>query len=165
MKEPVQLFGDEWSAGELTIRSYRPTDYESVVALWRGVGFQVDDRDNAEGIARYTVLNPGLFLVAEAAGALVGTVVASWDGRRSIVYRMAVDPGWQRRGIGTQLMAEVERRLRTLGARSVALLAWRDDQRAVGFYEALGYEIEEGVAFMMKRLDATEESEGGLECC
>lgn len=161
MKEPVQLFGDEWSAGELTIRSYRPTDYESVVALWREVGFHVDDRDSAERLARCVVLNPGLFLLAEVDGSVVGTVIGSWDGRRSIVYRMAVDPGWQRRGIGTQLMAEVERRLETLGARSVALLAWRDDERAVGFYESLGYQIEEGVAFMKKRLVPMEENGHG----
>ncbi len=161
MKEPVQLFGDERSAGELTIRSYRPTDYESVVALWREVGFHVDDRDSAERLARCVVLNPGLFLLAEVDGSVVGTVIGSWDGRRSIVYRMAVDPGWQRRGIGTQLMAEVERRLETLGARSVALLAWRDDERAVGFYESLGYQIEEGVAFMKKRLVPMEENGHG----
>jgi RimJ/RimL family protein N-acetyltransferase len=153
------------SAEETTIRSYRPTDYESVVALWREVGFTVDDRDSAEGLARYVLRNPGLFLIAEARETAIGTVLGSWDGRRSIVYRMAVHPGWQRRGVGTQLMVEAERRLAAAGARSVALLAWRDDQRAVGFYEALGYEKGEGVAFMMKRLDEGEESGDGRDCC
>ena len=147
------------------IRGYRPDDYAAVIELWRDVGFSVDNRDGTEALSRHVLLNPGLFLIAETVSAVVGTVLASWDGRRSIVYRMAVDPGWQRRGIGTQLIAEVERRLKTLGARSVALLAPRDDQRAVGFYEALGYEIGEGVAFMMKGLDATEESGDGPECC
>jgi len=165
MKEPGQLSDDEWSAGEPTIRSYQPTDYESVVALWRNVGFNVDDRDSAEALARYVALNPGLFLIAEAGGSLVGTVLGTWDGRRSIVYRLAVDPGWRRRGIATRLMAEAERRLEALGARSVALLTWRDDEQAVGFYEALGYEIGEGVAFMMKRLGPAEESGDGPECC
>jgi len=149
----------------VSIRGYRPDDYETVIELWRDVGFNVDERDEAAALSRHVVLNPGLFLIAEAEGSVVGTVLASWDGRRSIVYRMAVDPGWQRRGIGTRLMAEVERRLKTLGARSVALLAWQEDQRAVGFYEALGYQIGEGVAFMMKRLDVAEESDDGLECC
>jgi len=170
----MAILREEWEARRAgagvarnggNIRSYRPGDYEAVVELWRDVGFDVDERDDAAALSRYVLLNPGLFLIAEADGSVVGTVLASWDGRRSIVYRMAVGPGWQRRGIGTRLMAEVECRLKVLGARSVALLAWRDDQRAVGFYEALGYQIGEGVAFMMKRLDAAEESNDGLECC
>lgn len=164
MEEPVQLGNDEQSGEGLIIRGYRPTDYDDAVALWREVGFHVDDRDSAEGLARYVLRNPGLFLLAEAGGSLVGTVLGTWDGRRSIVYRLAVDPGWRRRGIATRLMAEMERRLKTLGAKSVALLTWRDDQQAVGFYEALGYEIGQGVAFMMKRLDAAERSDDGCGC-
>lgn len=147
------------------IRSYGPGDYEAVVELWRDVGFDVDERDDAAALSRYVLINPGLFLIAEADGSVVGTVLASWDGRRSIVYRMAVDPGWQRRGVGTRLMAEAERRLEALGARSVALLTWRDDEQVVGFYKALGYQIGEGVAFMMKRLDAAEENDDGSQCC
>ena len=125
----------------------------------------MDNRDGSEALSRHVLLNPGLFIIAETVSAVVGTVLASWDGRRSVVYRMAVDPGWQRRGVGTRLMAEAERRLEALGARSVALLTWRDDEQAVGFYEALGYGIGEGVAFMMKRLGPAEESGDGPECC
>jgi predicted N-acetyltransferase YhbS len=56
-----------------------------------------------------------LFLVAELGGVVVGTVMAGYDGHRGWVNYLAVDIGERRRGIGTALMRDAERRLRLLG--------------------------------------------------
>jgi len=156
--------GSRAEAGVVTIRSYRPRDYEAVVGLWRGAGFHVDERDNRQALQEKLIQDPGLFLVAEAAERVVGTAVGSWDGRRSWVFRVAVDPAFQRKGIGRRLMSEMEGRLTALGARSAGLLVAQGNEPAIRFYQSLGYETGEGVAFMMKRLTDKEASGDRRQC-
>jgi ribosomal protein S18 acetylase RimI-like enzyme len=42
--------------------------------------------------------------------------VIGWDGWRCHLYRLAVDPGRRRQGIGALLLAEAERQARAYGA-------------------------------------------------
>lgn len=51
------------------------------------------------------------FLVARAAGQIVGCVIGDVHGGQSRVISICVDPDWRRRAIGTRLLAEIERRL------------------------------------------------------
>jgi RimJ/RimL family protein N-acetyltransferase len=167
------ILREEWEAARpgaqvavegVSIRSYRPDDYETVVALWREVGFHVDDRDGADALSRHLSLNPGLFLVAEAAGRLVATVIGSWDGRRSLVYRLAVAPDFRGRGLGASLMAEIEGRLQGRGARSALLFTTTENAAALGLYRRLGYSVMSDCFLMFKRLTAAQESDNGPEC-
>jgi len=143
------------------IRTYRPADYDAVVALWRSVGFHVDERESRAALEYKLRRDEGPFLVVESDGAVIGTALGRWDGRRAWVHRVAVAPGRQSKGLGTRLMAEVESRLRELGARSAALLVNRERAEVVRLYRRLGYEIEEGVAFMRKMLAPEEVSADG----
>jgi len=54
-------------------------------------------------------------------------------------------------GFGRAMMAEAEKNLRAFGCPKVNLQVRASNARAVGFYEALGYQIEERVS-MGKRL-------------
>jgi GNAT superfamily N-acetyltransferase len=84
------------------------------------------------------------FYVYELAGRLVG--VAALEAARphltkvGIVTRMYVLPEFQRRGIGSALIREIERRAKWQGLRE--LLIWTDPKAewAVSFYKKAGYE-------------------------
>jgi len=145
------------------IRSYRPSDYDQVLALWKAVGFNPSGRDTRDALDYKLHRDPGLFLVAEVEGRAVGTAVASWDGRWAWSYRVAVAPELQGRGIGAHMMAEIETRLRGLGARRTALISGRNNERAVAFYQRLGYQMDDGVGVMWKQLDAGKEHGDGSE--
>lgn len=55
-------------------------DYDAAVALWRNTeGVLLRDADSREGVARYF---PGLSVVAEVEGEVVGTVVGGHDAHR-----------------------------------------------------------------------------------
>jgi RimJ/RimL family protein N-acetyltransferase len=148
-------------AKAVSIRSYRPDDYGAVVELWGSVGFNVDERDSREALQQKLIRDPELFLLAEAHRRVIGTAIGSWDGRRAWVYRVAVEPSRQGQGIGTQLMVELESRLARLGARSAALLVLRENEPIVRLYRRLGYEAEDGVAFMKKVLEPGEDRDNG----
>ena len=78
--------------------------------------------------------------MAGPAGAIVGSVIAGWDGWRGSVYRLAVAPPHRRRGIGGRLLHAAEERLVALGARRLHAIVVGTDALAVGFWEATNWE-------------------------
>jgi ribosomal protein S18 acetylase RimI-like enzyme len=54
--------------------------------------------------------DPELFLVAIIREQIVGTVLGGFDGRRGMVYHLAVSQFFRNNGIGEKLMAELETR-------------------------------------------------------
>jgi len=91
-------------------------------------------------------------LVAVADGRLVGTVMVGFEGHRGWVNYLAVEPGERRAGLGRQLMAVAESRLRQMGAPKVNLQVRTANAGVLGFYAALGYS-DDDVVSLGRRLD------------
>ena len=91
-------------------------DYEDVLSLLRASpGVAIRGADSREATERYLVRNPELSFVARCAKRLVGCVMCGHDGRRGYLQHLAVDPSYQRRGIGTELVGRCLRELKRLG--------------------------------------------------
>jgi ribosomal protein S18 acetylase RimI-like enzyme len=122
--------------------------------LWTnaGPGLTVGRSDSREELARKLQRDPDLFLVAERAGQVVGTVIGAFDGRRGIIYHLAVAQPHQRGGIGSALMAEVERRLRAKGCWRAWLAIVPENEEVIGFYQRLGWSPMP-VQFLAKNLE------------
>jgi len=118
-------------------------DYEEIRMLWEasGPGIQLSPSDTPEEIQKKLQRDPDLFLVAERDGQIIGTVFGGFDGRRGIVYHLAVLQGERRSGIGRSLMVEIENRLRSKGCRKYYLLTTKDNEEALAFYESFGAEV------------------------
>lgn len=133
------------------IRAFRESDYDAVVHVWRDAGLTIKPSDTLPELRKLIERNPGLFLVAEDEGAVVGTVIGAWDGRRAWIYHLAVLPALQGRGIGRLLMKELEGRLRAVGATKLNLLVEQANAGVAEFYRSLGYAPGQ-LLFMTKRL-------------
>ena len=120
------------------IRTATAADIPAVLALWQRErsGAAVTE-DTEEGLAR--AIEAGALLVADDGDAIVGTVIAGWDGWRGAMWRLVVEPGHRRRGVGRALVEAGERRLRGLGAVRISALVGRDEDGAGAFWEATGY--------------------------
>lgn len=128
---------------DVRLRVYRhPDDYQAVIALWRacGPGVQVRRSDEQDEIAKKISRDPDLFLLAECGGRIVGTVLGGFDGRRGMVYHLAVAADFRKQGIASLLMEELENRLRARGCLRSYLLVTRENAEAMGFYEKRGWE-------------------------
>jgi len=122
------------------VRPFERPDTESVIALWHAAGLTRPWNDPRKDIERKLQVQPELFLVAVDDDAVVGSVMAGYDGHRGWLYYLASDPTRRGEGIGRELVNEAERRLETLGCPKVQLMVRPDNVAARGFYDALGYE-------------------------
>ena len=127
----------------LNIRPFvYPDDYSTAYALWgaAGPGIHLGRSDDQDEIAKKLERDPDLFLLAEQGGQVVGTVLGGFDGRRGMVYHLAVAEAFRQHGIGTALMDALEARLRLKGCLRYYLLVTTDNLEAIRFYEAQGWE-------------------------
>ena len=117
-----------------TLRAGRSTDVEAVLALWRDAEVVPGHGDELAGLDALLARDPGALILAEEGGALVGAVIAGWDGWRGTVYRLAVAPGRRRSGLGTRLVRAAEERLRGLGAHRLQAIVIASDPQAAAFW-------------------------------
>lgn len=123
----------------LSIRTYQPQDEASVVRLWEDCGLVVPQNDPRKDIARKLKVQPELFLVALEGGAIVGTVMAGYEGHRGWINYLAVTPDKRKGGLGRRLMEEAESRLRALGCPKINLQVRETNKDVRAFYERIGY--------------------------
>ena len=127
----------------LHIREFQnPQDYQATRQLWEnaGAGIQLRRSDEPGEIAKKLQRDPDLFLVAEMDEKIVGTVMGGFDGRRGMVYHLAVAQPNRQQGVGELLMDELESRLKKKGCIRCYLLVTIDNQSAMQFYEKRGWE-------------------------
>jgi ribosomal protein S18 acetylase RimI-like enzyme len=135
----------------VTIREARSGDVDAVLAVWAlARSAEASTPDDAPAVER--ALAHRALLVAEVDGAVVGTLIAGWDGWRGNMYRLAVLPGHRRRGIARALVAAGERRLREVGARRITALVGRDDAAATAVWRAAGYAHDPAMARFVRNL-------------
>jgi ribosomal protein S18 acetylase RimI-like enzyme len=123
----------------LTIRSATEQDVESVLCLWEASGGPPTITDTHEGLSTLLAGDSEALLLAEHDGAVVGSLIAAWDGWRGSFYRLAVHPDRRREGIATVLLREGDHRLRARGAVRLTAIVAENDPVAIGFWQATGY--------------------------
>ena len=127
-----------------TIRTFHfPADYPAVYDLWAhaGPGIQLRVSDEPEEIAKKVAHDPDLFIIAETDdGKIIGAVMAGFDGRRGLIYHLAVDANYRGHGLGTALMDEIEARLRAKGCLRAYLMVVPTEEEVLAFYHKRGWE-------------------------
>jgi ribosomal protein S18 acetylase RimI-like enzyme len=122
------------------IRSARADELDAVLAFWRLATEVPSSTDDLAGLSALMARDPGALVVASEDGAIIGTLIAGWDGWRGAFYRVGVHPEYRGRGIGRALVREGEARLTSRGCRRLSLFAVAAHQGAVAFWTALGYQ-------------------------
>lgn len=139
----------------ITLREFHyPEDYPAARSLWdkAGPGIHVRRSDEPEEIQKKLQRDPDMFLVAESRGRLIGTVIGGFDGRRGLIYHLAVEEAYRKQGIGSLLMDEVERRLKAKGCLKCYLMVTVDNDNAMRFYETRHWETMDSIYTYTKEL-------------
>jgi ribosomal protein S18 acetylase RimI-like enzyme len=140
---------------DITIREFRfPADYQQVYDLWSSIerGVHIGRSDTPSEIEKKVARDPDLFLVAECADRIIGSVIGGYDGRRGLIYHLAVSAALRGQGIGSQLMDEVEARLRRKGCLKCYLLVTNDNHEVEDYYRNRGWQHMDSVHLFGKEL-------------
>ncbi|MGN6173471.1 MAG: GNAT family N-acetyltransferase [Streptosporangiaceae bacterium] len=111
-------------------------DLPAILDLWKRAGTEPGHTDDIESLTKLIAHDPGALLVAVEDERIAGSVIAAWDGWRGSIYRLAVAPSHQRRGLGTVLVNAAVKRLRTLGAVRLQAIVVETDLQATDFWRA-----------------------------
>lgn len=125
------------------LRDFHDDDLDQAIQLWdqsRGSGESVFTV--AEVMAAARAGQPAV--VAVVGDEMVGMAVAHTQGERAWVLLVALGSRWRNRGIGSILLADLERRLRSVGIRRISALIPED---AIGSkaFENSGYTRRDGL--------------------
>jgi len=125
----------------ISTREFRIEDYDSAVELWHRVeGVEVAEGDSKEDIARYILRNPGVSRVAQDGTKIIGAVLCGHDGRRGVIYHLAVELAYRRQALGKRLVEECLNALREAGIKRALLLVAKDNASGRSFWHRCGWE-------------------------
>ncbi len=125
----------------MTIRAMTLEDYENVHDLWMKIkGFSIRSIDDSkEGVERFLQRNPGISVVAEADGRIVGAILCGHDGRRGCMYHVCVDPDYRLKGIGKSMVVFAMEALRKEKINKVSLIAFTQNDVGNAFWKEIGW--------------------------
>ncbi|MBI4096862.1 MAG: GNAT family N-acetyltransferase [Candidatus Levybacteria bacterium] len=126
----------------MSFRDITIEDYSMLVPFWKENYF-VNEHDSFERFKLFLEKNPGLSLLAEDNGNIVGTVLGSYDGRRGYIQKLVVDKAHRRKGLGQELVRRVIKKLQTVGVTYIPITV---EKNLLPFYEKCGFRVTEQIA-------------------
>ncbi|SES95565.1 GNAT family acetyltransferase [Thorsellia anophelis] len=135
----------------MVIRPFAYEDFDTVIVLWERCNLVNDADDPEMDIERKVAHDPDLFLVAEIAGEVIGTLMGGYDGHRGSGFYLAVHPDFRGRGIANALINRLEKKLLARGCPKIHYMLSAENYMAITMYEKLEYE-EESTLLLAKRL-------------
>lgn len=129
----------------MRLREYSSRDLETIFALDE-VCFEPAFRFSKRAMQQFAEARNALTVVAEdeATGGIAGFCIAHMEragkGLRAYVVTLDVAPQWRRHGLAGLMMQRIEQQAREADCDTMELHVSVDNEGAIAFYEAAGYE-------------------------
>ena len=134
---------------DFSLRVMKIEDYPALRELWltiHGFGIRSID-DSEEGVRRFLARNPGMSVVAEEDGRLVGAILCGHDGRRGCLYHVCVHEDYRKRGIGKAMAVFCMKALQGERINKVSLIAFRKNEIGNAFWKSVGWTFREDLNY------------------
>jgi len=141
------------SKSKIKIRTFGIERYKEMCVLWERAGLQSKPkgRDSRREIARQMEASPELFIGAFDKGKMVGVCIATDDGRRGWINRLAVLPEYQGKGIAKNVIAACEKALRKMGRKIFCAQTEEDNEKSLALFAGAGYKEHRDFIYLAKR--------------
>jgi len=137
----------------IKIKQLAPSEYDDIMSLWKRAGLSArpKGRDSREELTRQMRERPEFFIGAEINGELAGMIIASSDGRKGYLNRIAVDPRYRAQGIARQLTLKAEKALQEQGIKVITLLIETYNTSSIQLAKKMGYVQHTDIIYFSKR--------------
>ncbi len=126
------------SGPDVSIRNATVSDAAAVTRLLTDAfGHETDIEEVAQRIATDLART----MIVEFEGNTVGTVRLSREGNVGGIYGFAVDPPWQGRGIGREVLLRVCQEMKSGGVKRIGLEVATQNEGALGLYTSVGFTL------------------------
>jgi len=142
----------------MDIEPFRIDDYDEMIALWERAGLSHDKerRDSRAEIERQLLDDHMAFIALRHEGKMIGVIIASYDGRKGWLNRLAIDPDWRGRRLAARLIEAGEARLAEMGAVVIGGLIEDQNFPSMAAFKHCGYEAWEHIVYFRKKLGPAE---------
>jgi len=137
----------------MTIRQITIEDFPKLYSLWKKAGLEVKSiKVEKKELAQMIRLNSGSCLLVEQDNLIIGSALGVFNGRRAMVYHLAVDPDYQHKGYGSILLCKVEEALQKAGADIILLWVNYTNLKVLPFYLKKKYAVSQDALLLRKAL-------------
>ncbi|MEE9442305.1 MAG: GNAT family N-acetyltransferase [candidate division Zixibacteria bacterium] len=139
----------------MNIELFSIDDYDELISLWEKCGLPYDraNRDSREKIEQQIYDNYIVtYLLRDDTRKLIGSVIASSDGRKGWISRLAVDSDYRGKRLGERLLEKAEESLREMGVEIFAALIEDVNFPSMALFRRCGYEGWDKIVYFRKQL-------------
>lgn len=130
----------------MKIRPITLKDYHKISTFWKK-HYKFSNRDTRQKIKILLAKNPGLSILAEKNGEIIGTTLASFDGRKGYLQKIVIRKDFQGGGLGKELVKIAILSLQKAGALDIRVNC---DKKLVPFYKKCGFKESGVIALKIK---------------
>jgi ribosomal protein S18 acetylase RimI-like enzyme len=129
-------------------------EYDALIALWEAAGLhhRPAGRDSREAFGAQNDGGTQFPIgIKTDGGTLAGVVLATHDGRKGWINRLAVLPEFRRQGVALALIRAAEETLRAQGIDVIAALIEPGNDPSLAVFQSAGYDDWPGMHYVSKR--------------
>lgn len=138
---------------DFIVRMLVEKDLEQVPRVWMdsGLPYRPKGRDAPEGLKAQLRRDPDLFIGAFVGAEMIGVAIATDDGRKGWINRLAVLPSHRRKGVARALIEGCEEALRKRGRGVFSILIEGENEASERLFLTSGYRDESDIRYYAKR--------------
>ena len=126
----------------MNIEPLRIDDYDDLIDLWdrTGLPYEKEGRDSRQAIEKQIFDDHIFILTLKIDSRLIGSIVASTDGRKGWINRLAVDPEYRGKRLAARLVEKAEEMLAEVGINIIGTLIEDQNSPSMAAFRHCGYE-------------------------